>query len=254
MKIWKENIATNPSIIFNDTNPSNYIDITSVTNYMLLGVSYGLTQVQVLQYALAEVLDWTTHAQAEKDLIIAFIEANHFVAVIPTEVRNDVTAPYQGFKIYNSTTGSIEWWQGAAWVDKNSAGLTEVIIPIDFAFDGLYGHSQTSYLSVGKQVIVPDKSLILPNATSIQAKWEIIYFTEGAAAMDVQVYDYTSGLAVAGSEQSLPNTASYVHGIRTDWFNIAENKSFRMQSKRVGGAGNHSVIFEAAQLQVRYKL
>lgn len=127
-------------------------------------------------------------------------------------------------------------------------------ISVDWSYNALYGHSGTSYVSVGRQVIVPNKDLIMPGATLIQAKFQFVYFTEGAAAMDIELFDYTTGASVALSEENFPNVGAYTKAVRTDWVTITEGSSYRLRTKRVGGTGANNVVLEASNLILKYTM
>ena len=126
MKIWSENGETTPNIKFS-TNPTEtgFTNITSVVNYFNYGIQYGLTDAEVVTYSIDEITTWATHAQSDKDLIIDFVEANRFVASIPSEVRDDIIAPYKGFKIFNTTTSKVEWWNASTWVSVSGGGSSK---------------------------------------------------------------------------------------------------------------------------------
>ncbi len=107
-KLYIENGESIPSVIIQnavDPAPSGFTEATTIANFFLYGTEYGLTESETLDEIVALITDWSTHDPAEKAQVIAYIEQNHFVASITTEIRNDVTPPYNGFKIFN---GSVE--------------------------------------------------------------------------------------------------------------------------------------------------
>lgn len=121
MKIWSEDGESNPHIKFSTNGTEvGYTEITSIVNYFAYGFDYGLTDAEIVTYSIDEVTTWATHLQSDKDLITDFVEANRFVASIPTEVRADIAAPYLGFKIFNTTTNQPEWWNGSVWTGNGT--------------------------------------------------------------------------------------------------------------------------------------
>jgi hypothetical protein len=126
-KIYIENLIPIPSVIIQneiDPAPVGFTDITSIQNFFNYGIEYGLTEVETLSEIVALITDWTTHDAGEKQQVLEYIQQNHFTASITTEIRNDVSAPYLGFKIFNITTGKTEWWNGSTWT-SNGGGTPE---------------------------------------------------------------------------------------------------------------------------------
>lgn len=118
-KIYIENLIPIPSVIIQneiDPAPVGFTDITSIQNFFNYGTEYGLTEHDNLIEIVALITDWSTHDAGEKAEVLNCIEANKFVAPITTDIRNDVTAPYLGFKIFNITTLKPEWWNGSVWL------------------------------------------------------------------------------------------------------------------------------------------
>jgi len=126
-KIYIENLIPIPSVIIQDAlepAPVGFTDTTSIENFFNYGTEYGLTEVETLSEIVALITDWSTHDPTEKAQVLAFIESNHFTAPITTDIRNDVTAPYLGIKIFNITTEKTEWWNGTTWT-SNGSGTPE---------------------------------------------------------------------------------------------------------------------------------
>jgi len=117
--IYIENGQAIPSVIIQDsgdTPPAGFTEDTTIANFFLYGTEYGLTETEKLSEIVALITDWSTHDAGEKAEVLSYIEANRFVAPITTDIRNDVTAPYLGFKIFNITTSKPEWWNGSVWL------------------------------------------------------------------------------------------------------------------------------------------
>jgi hypothetical protein len=132
--------------------------------------------------------------------------------------------------------------------------LNKRLIVLDFSLNGIYFHSGTSYASIPLQVLVPNKALILPSANSIQARWDLSYLAEGVSSMDVDLFCYTDGISVVNSEENCPNNApNWTAHKRTDWFDITEEKAYRIRTKRVGGTGSNDVNIEGASLVIKYE-
>lgn len=132
--------------------------------------------------------------------------------------------------------------------------ISERIISLDWVLNGLYGHSGTSFVSIGRQVIVPNMALILPGATLIEAKFQFVYYTEGSATMDIRLLNYSTGVAVASSEENFPDVGVYTSAVLTNWVAVTEGDSYRIQTKRTGGVGADSVILEGVNLILKYTI
>lgn len=190
MKIWQEDGESIPHIKFstNGTEPG-YTEITSISNYFKYGIDYGLTEAEVVTYSLDEVTDWATHLQSDKDLIIAFVEANRFVAAIPTEVRNDLTAPYKGYKIFNTTTVQPEWYNGTAWVSTGaSGGVGKICIPAEAigtnnATRSILSSNSQTYLSFSGVGAVDDAgtTFIIPEDYASGLKFYAVWIMDGSS-------------------------------------------------------------------------
>jgi hypothetical protein len=136
-------------------------------------------------------------------------------------------------------------------ISQQNIPLGTKVLAVDWGFNNIYGHSSTSYAYISLQAIVPKISDI-DNFTKIEAKYVIDYETEGAATMDVQLYNYTNLEIIPNSETSLPNQ-TWGHGA-SSWIDITSyaGKSIRIGTKRVGGVGANNVKLESGTLLLKY--
>jgi len=248
-KLYIENGEDIPAIIIQpdaSEAPANSTEGTTVTNFFKYGIANGLTKNQVLEYSISLIADWATHDQAEKDLIIAFIESNQFTASVTTEIRDSISAPYLGFKIFNTTYGSSEWWKGVKW-----ASIEENIIMLSSGTNGIYAHSNTSMTQLAFNVCVPSINSVNPNATKVFAKIVADYETDGDSTGAADLFCYTDYIAVANSEYNIPNQLWRVVE-SPDWIEVTEKKTYRLRTKRVGGVGSDDINVEGFTLMLKY--
>lgn len=132
--------------------------------------------------------------------------------------------------------------------DKRGEGKQ---IALAWGFDGIYGHSGTSYVSFAFNCLIPLIS-DLGNYTKIDAKYVIDYETEGTATIDVELYNYTNSLPVPDSEENFPNQTWGAGS--SEWVDVTScaGCSIRLRSKRVGGAGSNDVKIEAGTLILKF--
>jgi len=232
MKIWQENNEPLPSIKFS-TNlvEAGFTDITSIANFFEYGEEYGLTKNQVLQYSIELVNDWATEAQSDKDLIIAFIEENTFVASVTTAIRADITAPYSGFEIFNTDSSKVEWWNGAVWYSTTAgAGRNNTKI-INTKAD--FVAVATSH--IGNEIKLPTYVYSIGDDIDIDGDYlcfdtnSIVSFTSGGVKNTVLTSSglLTALIVVADSEvgirgMTLENRAGSIF----DCANVAKDKEF----------------------------
>lgn len=135
--------------------------------------------------------------------------------------------------------------------DLNELGSTK-IIPLEFSLDGIYSTNSTSYQQIARQIILPNLDSI-DNYNSLEARLIISYQTEGAATMDVDIFNYTDFVAIAGTEENYPNQSwGFQQG---SWFDLSAvaGKALRIRRKRNGGSGLNDVQIEGLSLLVRLK-
>lgn len=124
----------------------------------------------------------------------------------------------------------------------------------DFAIDGIYGHSSTSYAAIPLQVMVPALADIGVGFTKIEARYVISYMTDAPASMDAQLYDFTDSVAIAITEENFADTAGVWTYGASAWYDISAHagKALRFQTKRVGGTGAKSVNIEGVALLLKF--
>ncbi len=189
-KLYIENGESIPSVIIQnavDPAPSGFTEATTIANFFLYGTEYGLTESETLDEIVALITDWSTHDPAEKAQVIAYIEQNHFVASITTEIRNDVTPPYNGFKIFNITTIETEWWNGSTWTTTGGVQRTDFQLiksgaELDAAFPNVSG-----VITLTKNVEYQG-TIITPHKIDLNG----FYLVGRNAFMDKHVYTGTS--------------------------------------------------------------
>lgn len=94
-------------------------DISSIMNWFDLGVKLISDVHLISEEVIKFISNWTTHNQAEKDLLLEFIEPlSH--AKISTLIRDDIQNPSIGKYIYNTDIGYIEYYSNG-WVNSGLA-------------------------------------------------------------------------------------------------------------------------------------
>lgn len=137
------------------------------------------------------------------------------------------------------------------FVDEQSVGLNVRVVTLDWGVNGIYGHSGSSYASIPLQVLIP-KMADIDGFTKIEAKLCLSYDTEGVATMDAELYDFTDGVSIVGTEKNYPN-GTWIYG-STDWIDVTayEGKAIRVRTKRNGGTGANDVSIEGLVLVLKY--
>jgi hypothetical protein len=137
-------------------------------------------------------------------------------------------------------------------IDGQSGGLKTKFLALSFSIGGILGHSSDSYNYVVSQLIIPQLASLDTGFTKIEVKYLINYSTKGTATIDVQLYDYTDSVAVAGTEKNFPN-GSCIFG-ESNWLDITSlgGKALRVGTKRNGGGGSNKVYLEGVTLLLKF--
>lgn len=135
---------------------------------------------------------------------------------------------------------------------NSSNAFGSKVIYLNSGMDGGYTHSGTSMTQVKFGIVVPSIASVLPTASKVYAKIVGDFDTEGAADMAVDLFCYTDYIAVPNSEFSITNQ-SWAVIEQADWIEITELKTFRIRTKRVGGAGGNDISVEGFMLMVKYE-
>lgn len=162
-----------------------------------------------------------------------------------TIAQRNALSPVGQCLIYCSDTKSVHFYDGAIWID------TKQTYPIGFGFDGVYGHSSTSYQQLKFNAQLPLLSEMGSAFTKLEAMYIMDYETEGASTMDAQLFDYTNLAVIVASEKNFPNQL-WGHGA-SDWHDVTANAghSVRLQIKRNGGTGTDNVKVESGTLLIK---
>jgi len=169
---------------------------------------------------------------------------------------NSDKKPYVVCNVQDVNNKVYFMWSGTAWVNMQvqggGGGNTDRIVIIDFGLNGIYGSNNTTFLSIPIQVMIA-KILSVGVYTKVECKINVSYATGGASTGEVELFDYTDGVAIVPTNLVLTN-GTWVNKTSPAYVDISayEGKALRLRSRRVGGVGADQCLIEGAQLILKF--